>query len=71
VKMRDSSLMAINVTYTDQIHPREMDALREFAEAFGSKVSRCLLLTKDTQETDETIQCIPLWRWLLLGDEVA
>ncbi len=68
MKMHDSSLMAINVTYTDQLHRRETDALREFAEEFGSKVSRCILLTKDTQGADGMIQYIPLWRWLLQGD---
>ena len=68
LKMRDTSVMAINVTYTDQIHQRETDALREFAEEFGSKVSRCILLTKDTQGTDGMIESIPLWRWLLEVD---
>jgi len=68
LKMRDTSIMAINVNYTDQIHRRETDALREFAEAFGPKVSRCLLLTKDTQGTEGIIQYIPLWRWLLERD---
>lgn len=60
--MRDGSLSAFNVTYSDSIHPRELDSLREFTEECGSTVHSCILLTKDTMRTEGGIYCISLWR---------
>ncbi|MDE4907017.1 ATP-binding protein [Methanogenium marinum] len=68
LKNADNTLSAVNVTYTDTIPGREMDALREFADVFGAKVKDQVLITKDTEKTDGDIRCIPLWKWLL-GEE--
>lgn len=65
LKNSDNTLSAVNVTYTDDIPAREMDALREFAGVFGDKVKDQVLITKDTEKTDGDIRCIPLWKWLL------
>lgn len=73
MKNSDNTLSAVNVTYTDTIPGREMDALREFSQEFahnaasesGSRVRDLVLITKDTEKTDGDIRCIPLWKWLL------
>lgn len=66
LKNPDSTLTAINVTYTDAPPEREMNALREFAAGFGDQVNDLVLITKDTARTDGAIRCVPLWRWLLV-----
>lgn len=65
LKNADNTLSAVNVTYTDDIPGREMTALQEFADEFGSRVRDQVLITKDTEKMDGDIQCIPLWKWLL------
>jgi len=69
LKNSDNTLSAVNVTYTDDIPGREMDALREFAGVFGSRVKDQVLITKDTEKMDGDIRCIPLWKWLLGADK--
>jgi hypothetical protein len=65
IKDRDSSLTAINVSYTDDIDERETKALLEFADEFSSKVKELILLTKDLEKTEGRIKIIPLWKWLI------
>ena len=65
LKHPDNTLSAINVTYTDTVPPRELEALGEFGEEFGSRVHDRILITKDTEGTKDEIRCIPLWKWLL------
>lgn len=65
IKDRDSSLTAINVSYTDEIDERETKALLEFADEFSPKVKELILLTKDLEKTEGKIKIIPLWKWLI------
>ena len=65
IKDRDSSLTAINVSYTDDIDERETKALLEFADEFSPNVKELILLTKDLEKTEGRIKIIPLWKWLM------
>ena len=65
IKDMDSSLTAINVSYTDDIDERETKALLEFADEFSPKVKELILLTKDLEKTEGIIKIIPLWKWLM------
>ena len=64
VKHKDHSITAINVTYDNEIKERELSALAEF-KGKHRKVKKLLLLTKDRNENKGSVQCIPLWEWLL------
>ena len=65
VKGPDNLLTAINVSYTDAIHEREKEGLREFAGEYGEMEKELIILTKDLEQTDDNITLIPLWKWLL------
>lgn len=67
VKEDDSSLTAINVTYTYSIAEREVSALKKFSEKeeFAPHIKELILLTKDTEKTENGIAYIPLWKWML------
>lgn len=67
IKEKDNSLIAINVSYTDNIEEREWRALEEFSasEEFGKYVKELVLLTKDTEKVENKIRYVPLWKWLL------
>jgi predicted AAA+ superfamily ATPase len=67
VKEEDNSLTAINVTYNDSIDEREVSALKKFSEEeeFASRINELILLTKDTEKTENGITYIPLWMWML------
>ncbi len=67
LKEKEGSLTAINVSYTDRIEERETRALDEFSgsEEFGGQVKEMILLTKDTEKTENGIRYIPLWKWML------
>lgn len=67
VKEKEGSLTAINVSYTDRIEERETKALEELSgsEEFGAQVKEMILLTKDTEKTENGIRYIPLWKWML------
>jgi len=64
VKERDGSLEAMNVTYSDDIDPRETKGLLEFKGKF-KKVKKLMILTRDTQKKEGGIEYVPLWKWLL------
>jgi len=60
---QDSNLTAINVTFTDEIAPREKEGLLEFKEKY--KNVHLVIITKELEQTDaDGIQYIPLWKWL-------
>jgi len=68
VKNKDNSLTAINVSYTDEIEEREINALLKFKEKF-KKTKDMIIITKNTEKQEKienkTIKFIPLWKWLL------
>lgn len=57
------NLQAINVSYTDDIDPRETDGLKEFSQNNSAEL---LLLTRDMEKVEDGIQFLPLWKWLLV-----
>ncbi|MFH1636983.1 MAG: ATP-binding protein [Candidatus Woesearchaeota archaeon] len=65
---RGGSLVAINVTYSDNIEKRELDSLKEFKDKFTNKAGRLILLTKDLEKKEGCIEFIPLWKWLSEGE---
>lgn len=64
-KEKDQSLTAINVSFTDEIEPREIISLIEFKATF-EKTKKSILLTKNIEKKEKGIQFIPLWKWLLI-----
>lgn len=59
-----SDLIAINVTFTDDIAEREKEGLLEFKEKY--KNVDLIIITKELEHIDSNgIKYIPLWRWLL------
>lgn len=56
---------AINVSYTNSIHDREIKSLDEFKEEIGKKTKHLIILSKDVEETRDGIDIIPLWKWLI------
>ena len=57
-------LTAMNLTYTDDIHKREIEGLLEFREKF--KNVKLVIITKELEKTDKNgIKYIPLWKWLI------
>lgn len=64
IKDRDSSLTAINVSYTAEVDERETKTLLEFSDEFLPKVKELILLTKDLEKTEHGIKFLPLWKWL-------
>ncbi len=65
IKNKDQSLIAINVSYTNEIDEREVKGLEEFKAKFKSKVKRMILLTKTLSKKEKNIEFIPLWEYLL------
>ncbi len=65
VKNPDNCLNAINVSYSDEINEREVASLVEFGKKF-KKCIRRVILTKDIEKTENGIEFIPLWKWLLM-----
>ncbi len=64
----DRSLVAINVSYTDDVSEREFRGLIEFARAFEA-IKGLFLLTRDRYEIRNvegyTIRLVPVWYFLL------
>ncbi len=67
IRHRSGLLSAVNVCYTDIIPEREFAGLHEFAETFGEKTAKKILITKSLEKTEQDVQCIPLYQWLLLS----
>ena len=68
VKNKDNKLIAINVTYSQEIDKRELKGLFEFKENYKQKVKETILLTKNIEKTEKGVKFIPLWKWLLKGN---
>lgn len=66
IKNKGQSLTVINVSYTDEVNEREIGGLLEFKEKFKSKTRELFLLTKDTERSEQGVQLVPLWKWLLI-----
>ncbi|WP_292470818.1 ATP-binding protein [Methanolobus sp.] len=58
----DGRLRAINVSYTNDIDPRETEGLHDFAKLNDAEL---ILLTEDIEKEEDGINFIPLWKWLL------
>ncbi len=67
IKNDENSLIALNVTYSDDIKGRELKGLREFKKKYKSKVGKLILLTKNTEKVEDSIIYIPIWKWVLLN----
>lgn len=65
IKDKDNMLTAINVTFTDDINPRETESLIEFKNEFAGRITDLILITKDTEKKVDDISHVPLWKWLL------
>jgi hypothetical protein len=58
-----SDLIAMNVTYTNDVSKREIEGLLEFKERY--KNAELVMLTKELEQTDNNkVKYIPLWKWL-------
>ncbi|MBS3176718.1 ATP-binding protein, partial [Candidatus Woesearchaeota archaeon] len=64
VKEKDDSLTSMNVSYSNEIDEREINALLTFKKQF-SKTKEIIILTKDLEKKEKGIHFIPLWKWLL------
>jgi len=64
IKNANNSLEAINVSYADEIPERETLGLLEFKKS-NKKVNKLLIITKNLEKTEGSIQYLPLWKWLL------
>jgi hypothetical protein len=58
----DGKLQAINVSYTNDIDPRETEGLHDFAKQNDAEL---ILLTEDIEKEEDAISFVPLWKWLL------
>jgi uncharacterized protein len=66
IKNKDNSIDLINVCYGDEIPKREIDSLDEFTEKHPKlKINKRIILTKDIDKKDKSVEYIPLWKWLL------
>ncbi|MCK4589662.1 MAG: ATP-binding protein [Nanoarchaeota archaeon] len=65
VKNTENALIALNVSYTNEIEEREVKALHEFKKLF-KKTKELIILTKDLEKKEKGIKFIPLWKWLLV-----
>ncbi len=66
-------LSFVNVSYTDQIHDREVESMAEALQEFH--LEKGTILTKnyfDTKKVEgKTIEFIPLWAWLIQNGKVS
>lgn len=68
VKNKDNSLIAINVTYTDEIDKKEIETMKEFKEKYKN-VKKLIILTKNLEKKEDGISFIPIWKWLLMKEK--
>ncbi|WP_319507190.1 ATP-binding protein [uncultured Methanolobus sp.] len=61
-RSEDGKLQAINVSYTNDINPRETEGLHEFSKINDAEL---ILLTEDIEKEEDGISFVPLWKWLL------
>ncbi len=64
-------LMLLNVCYASQIPEREQKGFAEFTNLYPEVKTRKILLTEDvSMQLDDGITAVPLWRWLLMPQEI-
>jgi predicted AAA+ superfamily ATPase len=63
IKETDNTLTAINVSYTDEVNIREQKTLKQLKEK--NPKTRLIILTKDTQKTEDGIEYQKTWKWLI------
>jgi len=66
-KSPDGALKAINVTYGDEVGPRETKGLIEFSKQH--KGAELLIITRDAESDQAGVKLTPLWKWLIRGPE--
>jgi len=60
----NDKLIAMNITYADDISKREREGLLKFKEKY--KNAELMIITKELEQIDKNkIKYIPLWKWLL------
>ena len=62
--IKNNSLSAINVIYTNEIKEREIQGLLEFKKE-NKNCKKLIIITKDLEKNQEGIKYIPLWKWFL------
>ncbi|WP_319507345.1 hypothetical protein [uncultured Methanolobus sp.] len=55
-------LQSIDVSYTNDIDPREIEGLHKFSKLNDAEL---ILLTEDIEKEEDGISFVPLWKWLL------
>ncbi|WP_342304320.1 hypothetical protein [Methanolobus sp. ZRKC5] len=55
-------LQSIDVSYTNDIDPRETEGLHKFSKLNDAEL---ILLTEDIEKEEDGISFVPLWKWLL------
>ena len=63
------SLSAINVSFGEKIEKREIDSLLIFKKNFKN-TKKLILITKDLEKKENSINFIPLWKWLLSVNKI-
>ena len=66
IKEKDQSLIAINVSYSNEINDREINAIIESRQQL-KKIKQTIIITKEVEKEENKIKFIPLWKWLLLN----
>ncbi len=61
--VKNDHLIAVNVSYDDNIPERETKGLLEFKKEYPE--SDLIIITKDIEKEENEIKYIPLWKWLL------
>lgn len=61
-RSEDGKLQALNISYTNDINPRETEGLHEFSKINDAEL---ILLTEDVEKEEDGISFVPLWKWLL------
>ena len=64
IKNANNTLTSINVTYSDDINEREINALLKFKNNF-KKTDEMMIITENMEKKEKGIKFIPLWKWLL------
>lgn len=62
---RPGPLTPVNVCYSDAPPPREREGLEEFMASVRGPKGRPLVLTRSVASSSETVESVPVWRWLL------
>ena len=63
------NLCAINVSFGEKIEKREIDSLLIFKKNFKN-TKKLILITKELEKKENSINFIPLWKWLLSVNKI-